>query len=81
MGPFFWGMVGGAVMILVNKGFQSGGESQGKTCHGVMGKLRFCASEVVESLRDLAAESKMEWEAEKASLEEVRLHDKAGKLS
>ena len=78
MGAFFWGMIGGAVVLLSNKrmGLQSAAESAGKAGQGVISGLRFCTIEVIENLRDLVAESKLELEAEKAALEEVRLHDK-----
>lgn len=79
MGAFFWGVVGGAIVLLANKrmGLQSAAESAGKTGRGVISGLRFCTVEVIENLRDLAAESKLELEAEKAALDEVRLHNKA----
>jgi hypothetical protein len=78
MGAFFWGMVGGAIVLLVNKssGFQAVAASAGKAGQGIVSGARFCAVEVIENLRDLAAESKLELEAEKAALEEVRLHEK-----
>ena len=81
MGAFFWGMIGGAIIILAKKGkgLQSGAESVETTRHGILAKLKFCSSEAIENLRDLAAESKMEWEAEKAALDEVRLHKKTQK--
>jgi hypothetical protein len=41
----------------------------------VISRFRFCAVEAIENLRDLAAESKLELEAEKAALDEVRLHE------
>lgn len=77
MTAFFWGMVGGAIVILANKQkkLQGAAESAGKAGQGCMTRLKFCATEVVENIKDLMAESKMELEAEKASLEEVRLHD------
>jgi hypothetical protein len=78
MGAFFWGMVGGAIVLLSSKrsGFQSAAESAGKAGQGIISGLRFCTVEVIENLRDLAAESKLELEAEKAALDEVRLHEK-----
>jgi len=78
MGAFFWGMVGGAIVLLANKrlGLQSVAASAGKAGDGVVAGFRFCTVEVIENLRDLAAESKMELEAEKAALDEVRLHNK-----
>ncbi|OQY42965.1 MAG: hypothetical protein B6240_13460 [Desulfobacteraceae bacterium 4572_87] len=78
MGAFFWGMVGGAIVLLANKsrGFQVAAASAGKAGQGIVSGVRFCAVEVIENLRDLAAESKLELEAEKAALEEVRLHEK-----
>lgn len=79
MGAFFWGIVGGALVILANKGPESGAESADKNGRGILAKLKFCSSEAIENLRDLAAESKMEWEAEKAALDEVRLHEKSQK--
>jgi len=71
-------MIGGAIVIFTKKckGLPSGAESADKTRHGILAKLKFCSSEAIESLRDLAAESKMEWEAEKAALDEVKLHEK-----
>ena len=81
MGAFFWGIVGGAIVLLANKhnGLQSAIESAGKAGCGVMAGLKFRTVEIIENLRDLTAESKLEWEAEKAALDEVRLHDKAQK--
>ncbi|MBC8420579.1 MAG: hypothetical protein H8E10_18505 [Desulfobacterales bacterium] len=78
MEGFFWGMFGGAIVMLVNKckGLPSAAESADKNRHGILAKLKFCSSEAIENLRDLAAESKMEWEAEKAALDEVSLHTK-----
>lgn len=78
MGAFFWGMVGGAIVLLANKrsGLQSAAASAGKAGQGMISGLRFCTVEVIESLRDLAAESKLELEAEKAAMDEVRLHEK-----
>ena len=78
MEGLFWGIVGGAIVILTKKckGLPSGAESVDKTGHWILAKLKFCSSEAIENLRDLAAESKMEWEAEKAALDEVKLHDK-----
>jgi len=78
MGAFFWGMLGGAIVLLANKGkgLQSAAATAGKAGQGVISGLKFCTVEVMENLRDLAAESKMELEAEKAALEEVRLHHK-----
>ena len=55
---------------------QSEAESAAATRPGIFAKLKFCSSEAIENLRDLAAESKMEWEAEKAAIEEARLHNK-----
>ena len=81
MGAFFWGMVGGAIVLFANQhhALQQAAASAGKAGCGIMAGLKFCTVEIVENLRDLAAESKLEWEAEKASLDEVRLHDKARK--
>jgi hypothetical protein len=81
MEGLFLGMIGGAIVILAKKckGLPSGAESVNKTRHGILAKLKFCSSEAIENLRDLAAESKMEWEAEKAALDEVKLHDKSQK--
>ena len=78
MGAFFWGMIGGAIIILAKKGgaLQSEAESAAATRPGILAKLKFCSSEAIENFRDLAAESKMEWESEKAAIEEVRLHNK-----
>jgi hypothetical protein len=78
MGAIFWGMVGGAIVLLANKrkGFQAVATSAGKAGEGVIAGFRFCTVEFIENLRDLAAESKLELEAEKAALEEVRLHNK-----
>jgi hypothetical protein len=78
MGAFFWGIVGGAIVLLANKrsGLQSAAASAGKTGQGIVSGFRFCAVEMIENMRDLVAESKLELEAEKAALDEVRLHDK-----
>ena len=78
MGAFFWGIVGGAIVLLANKrsGLQSAAASAGKVGQGIISGFRFCAVEAIENLRDLAAESKLELEAEKAALDEVRLHEK-----
>ncbi len=78
MEGLFWGMVGGAIVILMDKckGFKSAAEPADKISKGILAKLAFCYSETIESLRDLAAESKMEWEAEKAAMDEARLHAK-----
>jgi len=78
MGAFFWGIVGGAIVLLTNKrtGLQTAAASAGKAGQGVVSGFRFCAVEMVENMRDLVAESKLELEAEKAALDEVRLHDK-----
>ena len=78
MGAFFWGVVGGAIVLLTNKraGLQTAAASAGKAGEGVISRFRFCTVEVIENLRDLAAESKLELEAEKAALDEVRLHNK-----
>ena len=58
------------------KKLNNAAESAGKSGQGCMARLKFCANEVVENIKDLMAESKMELEAEKAALEEVSLHDK-----
>lgn len=79
MGAFFWGIVGGALVILANKGPESGAESADKNGRGILAKLKFCSSEAIENLRDLAAESKIEWESERAAIEEARLHNKKQK--
>ena len=78
MEGLIWGIVGGAIVILAKKGkgLQSGAESEDTTRHGILSKLKFCSSEAIENFKDLAAESKMEWESEKAAIEEVRLHNK-----
>ena len=78
MEGLIWGIVGGAIVILTKKSkkLPSGTESEDKTGHGILAKLKFCSSEAIENFRDLAAESKMEWEAEKAAIEEVGLHKK-----
>ena len=78
MGAIFWGMVGGAIVLLANKraGLHSAAESAGKAGQGVLSGFRFCTVEVIECLRDLAAESKLELEAEKAAMEEIRLHNR-----
>ncbi len=78
MGAFFWGMLGGAIVLLANKrsGLQAAAASAGKAGQGVVSGFRFCAVEMIENMRDLVAESKLELEAEKAALDEVRLHDK-----
>jgi hypothetical protein len=78
MGAFFWGVLGGAIVLLANKrsGLQSAAASAGKAGQGVVSGFRFCAVEMIENMRDLVAESKLELEAEKAALDEVRLHDK-----
>ena len=78
IGAFFWGMVGGAIVLLAGKrkGLQSVATSAGKAGEGIVTGFRFCTVEVIENLRDLAAESKFELEAEKAALDEVRLHNK-----
>jgi hypothetical protein len=78
MGAFLWGMLGGAIVLLANKrsGLQSAAASAGKAGQGVVSGFRFCAVEMIENMRDLVAESKLELEAEKAALDEVRLHDK-----
>ena len=81
MGAFFWGIVGGAIVLLANKrvGLQTVAASAGKAGEGVISRFRFCTGEVIENLRDLVAESKLELEAEKAALDEVRLHNKTKK--
>ena len=81
MGAFFWGMIGGAIIILAKKGgaLQSEAESAAATRPGILARLKFCSSEAIENFRDLAAESKMEWESEKVAIEEVRLHNKKQK--
>jgi hypothetical protein len=78
MGAFFWGVLGGAIVLLANRrsGLQSAAASAGKAGQGVVSGFRFCAVEMIENMRDLVAESKLELEAEKAALDEVRLHDK-----
>ncbi len=78
MEGLFWGMIGGAIVILAKKckGLQSAAKSADKARHGILAELKFCSSEAIENLRDLAAESKAEWEAEKVALDEVRLHKK-----
>jgi hypothetical protein len=78
MGAFFWGMLGGAIVLLANKrkGLQAAADSAGKAGQGLVSGIKFCTVEMIENLRDLAAESKMELEAEKAALDEVRLHHK-----
>jgi hypothetical protein len=72
------GIVGGAIVLLANKraGLQTAAVSAGKAGEGVISRFRFCTGEVIENLRDLAAESKLELEAEQAALDEVRLHNK-----
>lgn len=79
MGAFFWGMVGGAIVLLANrhKSLHGAAASAGKAGQGIISGFKFCTMEMVESLRDLAAESKLELEAEKAALEEVRLHQES----
>lgn len=74
-------MVGGAIVVLVKKckALHGAAESAGKTGRGFLSTLAFFPSETIENLKDLVAESKMEWEAEKAAMEEVSLHSKKQK--
>jgi hypothetical protein len=76
MEALIWGMVGGGIVALGGKVKALCGlaESVGKTGHGPMTTLEFIYAETVENLKDLVAESKMEWQAEQAALEEARLH-------
>ena len=76
MEALIWGMVGGGIISLTNKVKALCGQAKsgGKSGHGLMATLGFCYSETVESLKDLVAESKMEWQAEQAAMEEARLH-------
>ncbi len=76
MGAFFWGMLGGVIVLMAkrSKRMSSVAESAGKVDQGIIGRMKFCASELVEDFRDLVAESKMELEAEKAAQAEVDLH-------
>jgi len=74
MGAFIWGMVGGAIVLMVNRhrNMQVAVESARKNNTGILGRIRFCVSETVEDFRDLVAESKHELAAEKAAVSETR---------
>jgi hypothetical protein len=76
MEALIWGMVGGGIVALTGKvkALCGQAESGGKTGHGLMTTLGFFYSETVENLKDLVAESKMEWQAEQAAMDEARLH-------
>jgi hypothetical protein len=69
-------MVGGGIVALTGKvkALCGQAESVGKTGRGLMTSLGYICAETVESLKDLVAEGKTEWQAEQAAVEEARLH-------
>jgi hypothetical protein len=75
MHMILWGMLGGIVVLVVDKLGVIGREAQAAfEGRAPLSVVEFYYYETIECLKDLVAESKMEYEAERAAIEEVRLH-------
>jgi hypothetical protein len=78
MEMILWGVLGGAVVLVADK-FGVVRQAARVACgkgFAPLSAAAFYYYETIERLKDLAAESKMEFEAERAAIEEVRLHSK-----
>jgi hypothetical protein len=83
MEALIWGIVGGGIVALAGKFKALCGQAKsvGKTDHGPMTTMKFICAETVEELKDLVAESKTEWQAEQAAIDEARLHRQKSSLT
>jgi hypothetical protein len=83
MEALIWGIVGGGLVALAGKVKALCGQAKSveKTGHGPMATMKFVCAETAEELKDLVAESKMEWQAEQAAITETRLHRRKSRLT
>jgi|GEM_PF-968444 len=75
MGAFIWGMVGGAIVLMVNRHhkFHAQATEDGTSVQGFLGGVKLCAADMIANLKGLVAESKMEFQAEKDTLGRVNV--------